>query len=304
MKLLKELCSVLGVSGDESRIKRFIFDYVTSESDNWLVKPKVISGEDFQENIILVFGEPKLASYCHIDTIGFSTRYENQLVPVGGPVTESGFKLVGEDALGFIECELVVDDENRLFHDFKRPIQRGTNLSFKTDFIETKNYVQSNYLDNRLGVYAMLKAAEKIENGVIVFSTWEEHGGGSVPYLCRYLYEQFKISKSLISDITWVTDGVKHGDGVAISLRDRNIPRKNYLDKILELTEESGVPYQLEVEASGSSDGRELQQSPYPIDWCFIGAAESNVHSPKEKVHKSDISSMIELYQYLFKYLK
>ena len=52
-----------------------------------------------------------------------------------------------------------------------------------------------------------------------------------------------------------------------------------------------------------ASDGRELQLSPYPWDWCFIGAAEENVHTPFEKVHKKDIEGMVKLYQVLMKEL-
>ena len=44
-------------------------------------------------------------------------------------------------------------------------------------------------------------------------------------------------------------------------------------------------------------------KSPFPVDWCFIGAAEQNVHSPKEKVHKDDIKSMVEIYEMLMKEL-
>ena len=117
------------------------------------------------------------------------------------------------------------------------------------------------------------------------------------------MVEDHGVYQALISDITWVTDGVKPGDGPAISLRDRNIPRKAFLDKILKLAAVSGLPYQMEVEGMGSSDGRELQQSPYPIDWCFIGAAEQHVHSPEEKVHRLDIDGMIDLYKYLMKRL-
>ena len=57
------------------------------------------------------------------------------------------------------------------------------------------------------------------------------------------------------------------------------------------------------VEKSGGSDGTELQKIPYPIDWCFVGAAEDFVHSPNEKVHKKDIESMLEAYKTLMKEL-
>jgi putative aminopeptidase FrvX len=87
---------------------------------------------------------------------------------------------------------------------------------------------------------------------------------------------------------------------VAISLRDRLIPRRTFINKILKVAEQSGVSFQLEVESSGSSDAREINASAYPVDWCFIGAPEENVHSPREKVYKFDILSMLEMYQVLF----
>ena len=107
----------------------------------------------------------------------------------------------------------------------------------------------------------------------------------------------------MISDITWVTKGVKAGKGVVISLRDSAIPRKSYVNKIIDITKTTNIPFQLEVESSGGSDGNEIQSSRYPIDWCFIGAAEQNVHSPKEKVHKQDIKSMLKIYELLMKEL-
>ncbi len=91
--------------------------------------------------------------------------------------------------------------------------------------------------------------------------------------------------------------------GVAISMRDSLIPRRSYVNKIIELAKASGIPYQLEVEGSGGSDAKELQMAEYPWDWCFIGAPEDHVHTPDEKVHKQDIEAMLSLYEYLMKKL-
>lgn len=303
MELLKTLCRIQAPSGNESPLKEFIIKYVKENQANWACQPEIIHGDDFQDCLILKFGKPRTAVYAHMDSIGFTVRYEDQLVPIGSPGASSGYVLVGEDVLGPIECELVVDGNNNLRYKFGRPINRGTNLVFKSHFVEDGEYVQSCYLDNRLGVYNCLRLAEDLENGALVFSCWEEHGGGSVPYLVKFLFEKFNIRQSLISDITWVTDGIHPGKGVVISMRDKNIPRKSFIDKIIHIADSSGVDYQLEVEGSGSSDGREIQVSPYPVDWCFIGAAEENVHSPQEKVYKKDIHNMIALYGKLLKEL-
>lgn len=302
MKLLKELCNIHSPSGGEAPIRDFLLSYIEAEKGSWLTAPEIIHGDEFQNCIILKFGTPKTAVFSHIDSIGYTVRYQDQLVPIGGPHAPSGTKLVGEDSLGPIECELVADDHS-LHYKFGRGIDAGTELTYKCDFRESEEEITSCYLDNRLGVYNALKLAETLENGVIVFSCWEEHSGGSVPFLIKYIYEQWQVRQALISDITWVTEGVHPGKGVAISMRDKNIPRKEFVNKIIDLAQQTDIPFQLEVEGSGSSDGREIQLSPYPIDWCFIGAAEKNVHSPDETVHKNDIQSMIDMYIHLMKTL-
>ncbi len=302
-KLLKDLCEIHAPSGEEVHMKKFLKAHIEKEQKDWKVQPQLIEEEEFQDNLILVFGKPTTAVFAHMDSIGFTVRYQNQLIPIGGPDVETGYKLIGKDGLGLIKCTLEVNEENQLFYKFGRAIERGTSLTFEDDFRNSKEYIQSCYLDNRLGIYNCLKLAETLENGMIVFSCWEEHGGGSVPIIAKFMYEKYKIKQALISDITWITEGVVHGKGVAISMRDRNIPRQSFVNKIISIAEESEIPYQLEVESGGSSDGRELQQSPYPIDWCFVGAPEDHVHSPNEKVHKKDIESMLALYQLLMKKL-
>jgi putative aminopeptidase FrvX len=300
-KLLKQLCEVHAPSGNEIAMKKFLLEYIQKNKKKWKVKPEIIEGDDFQECVILRFGEPRTAIFTHMDSIGFTVRYFNQLLPIGSPDAEMGTKLVGEDSLGPIECELEYDKENHAFYKFDRQIERGTELTYKIDFVESKNFIQSAYLDNRLGIYNSLNVAEKLQDGVIAFSCWEEHGGGSVPYLAKFIHETWSIRQALISDITWISDGVEPGKGVAISMRDRNIPRKSYVNRIIDIARKRKVDYQLEVEGSGSSDGRELQTSPHAFDWCFVGAPEQNPHTPHEKVHKHDIKSMIDLYGWLMK---
>ena len=302
MKLLKKLCSIHAPSGEENNISEFIIEYVNSNMQNWKVKPKIFSGDGFQDSIILSFGQPKTAIYAHMDSIGFTVKYNNEIIKIGGPVVKNGIELVGSDSKGKVEGKIIKKNE-KIFIDFKREIDRGTSLIFKMNFKEGKDYIQSSYLDNRLGVWNALKVAENLENGIIVFSCWEEHGGGSVGFLTNFIHTKYNISQALISDITWVTEGVKAGKGVVISLRDSGIPRRSFVNKIITVAKSHNINYQLEVESSGGSDGNEIQRSPYPIDWCFIGAAEQNVHSPKEKVHKDDIKSMVEIYEMLMKEL-
>ena len=294
------MCAIHSPSGNEVAMKEFILDYIKANQKNWKHKPKVIHGKGFQDNIMLVFGKPRTAIFAHTDSIGFTVRYGKQLVKIGGPRIEKGYELVGSDSKGKCEATLnVVKD--MMEYKAKRNFDTGTELVFKPNWREDKEYVQCCYMDNRLGCYNALKVAETLKDGVIVFSTWEEHGGGSVSYLQKYLVDNYKISQALISDISWISDGVFPAKGPVISMRDSLIPRRAYIDKIIGIAKKHKVAFQLEVEGSGGSDAKELQMAENVWDWCFVGAAEQFVHTPNEKVHKKDIDGMIELYKALMK---
>jgi putative aminopeptidase FrvX len=305
-ELVKTMCAIHAPSGNEVRMKEFVLNYIEKNKKNWKHQPKVIQGKGFQDNIILIFGKPRTAVFAHLDSIGFTVRYGKQLVKIGGPVCKTGFELVGTDSKGTQTVTLQITEKNgmrELSYKGKRDFETGTELVFKQAWVETNTHIQSCYLDNRLGVYNALKVAETLKDGAIVFSTWEEHGGGAVAYLQKYLYEKYKITQGLISDISWISDGVFSGKGPVISMRDSLIPRRSYIERIIKIAEKNKATYQLEVEGSGGSDAKELQMSENPWDWCFIGAGEEGVHSPLEKVHKDDIENMIRLYEVLMKEL-
>tara|TARA_B100002052_G_scaffold179913_1_gene163767 strand:+ start:18186 stop:19094 length:909 start_codon:yes stop_codon:yes gene_type:complete len=302
MELLKKLCKIHAPSGEEEVLRDFLIDYIKNNQSNWKTKPTLYFGKGFQDNLILVFGKPNVAVFAHMDSIGFTVKYNNEIIKIGGPKTNEGITLIGKDSKGDIEGKIFKKDK-KIYIEFDRIIDRGTSLTYKIDFRENDDFIQSAYIDNRLGIYNTLEIAKNIENGILVFSTWEEHGGGSVGYLGKFIQEKYNVSKALISDITWITEGVKHGKGCVISLRDSGIPRKSFVNKIINIIKANKIPFQLEVEDAGGSDGNGLQKSDYPWDWCFIGAAEDNVHSPDEKVHKKDIESMIKIYNLLLKEL-
>jgi putative aminopeptidase FrvX len=291
--LLKTMCAIHAPSGNEVAMKDFLLNYIEKEKGNWKHQPVIYAGDDFQDCIILVFRKPRTAIFAHIDSIGFTVRYDKQLVKIGGPRTDIGFNLVDEKG----NEAMLSSTKDALTYKSKHKFERGAELTFKPNWRETKEYVQCCYMDNRLGVYNALKVAETLKDGAIVFSCWEEHGGGSVSYLQKFLQEKYSIKQALISDITWITEGVTHGKGAAISMRDSLIPRRSYVNKVIAIAKKHKIPFQLEVEGSGGSDAKELQMAAYPWDWCFVGAPEDNVHSPDEKVHKADIESMIALYK-------
>jgi len=304
MNLLEDLCAIHSPSGNEGAISHFLLAHVEKEKKDWNTPPKIFSGKGFQDCVVLVFGKPRTAVFAHIDTVGFTVGYNNGLIPIGSPSVEDGQALTGSDSKGPIEASLRVEKKSETFRlDFEREVDRGTDLCFKAEFREAGDFIQTPYLDNRLGVWNALQIARTLEDGILCFSCWEEHGGGSVGFLSRLIFEDFGVDQALIGDVTWVTEGVKAGEGVAISHRDRSVPRRNFIDRIREIAASSDIPHQLEAEGSGGSDGAEIQRSPYPIDWCFVGPPTFDSHTPHERVHKSDIESTVKLYKLLMKEL-
>ncbi len=313
LTLLKKLCSIRATSGDEQNMSNFILEYIIENKDQWKSPVEIFAGDGFQESIVLVFGRPRLAVFAHLDSVGYAAAYDNRLVKIGGPKAKTGTVLVGKDSKGEISCKLKVSKDKKkdkdgkkkdIFeYEFDRPIDRGTTLTYKPDWREDEESIQCCYLDNRVGVWNALKLCENAENITIAFTTYEEHGGGTAQFIGRFLYKSMTCRQALISDVSLVSEGIKHKDGVVISMRDKGIPRQKFLRHVIALAESSGVQYQLEVEDAGGSDANQIQSSSYPWDWCFIGAAEANYHTPDEKIHKKDLQAMVDLYQYLAKKL-
>ncbi|HKK39011.1 MAG TPA: M20/M25/M40 family metallo-hydrolase [Cryomorphaceae bacterium] len=305
-ELLKKLCAIPSTAGDEGRMKDFILDYFAKNSQHFKVTPKVYSGAGFQDMVIAIFGEPRTAVLAHTDTVGFTVAYKKELYKIGNPKAKEGSLLVGEDSKGKIECTLKIEKkkskkakEEVFKYEASRTIEPGTNLTYAPDWSESKKYVKSAYLDNRLGVWNALELGRTLRDGALVFTTYEEHGGGGAQFAGKFLQDNFGVQQALISDVTLLSESIKHNKGVAISMRDRGIPRRSFVNRIIEIAKENEVKYQLEVEKAGGSDGNALQDSPYAWDWCFIGPPEDNYHRPGEKVHKEDMAEMQKLYKAL-----
>ena len=183
MELLKTLCNIHAPSGEELALSEFLLNYINTNKSTWSVQPTIYHGEGFQDCIVLVFGKPTTAIFAHMDSIGFTVKYDNEIVKIGGPVTTEGITVIGEDSQGKIEEHIIhkEDDEgNKSLHIGGRLVDRGTSLTFKPDFRESDDFVQCCYMDNRLGVWNALKTAETLENGIILFfvlgRTWRWFG--------------------------------------------------------------------------------------------------------------------------------
>ena len=80
MKLLKQLCEIHAPAGSEFKMTEFLLDYIDKNKGSWKVQPEIISGDGFQDCILLVFGKPTTAIFAHMDSIGYTIGYNNNLI--------------------------------------------------------------------------------------------------------------------------------------------------------------------------------------------------------------------------------
>lgn len=301
-ELLKQLCGIAAPSSDEGRLASFIVEYVEANSDTWRHKPHIVYGEDFQDCVMLVWGKPRTAIFAHMDSVGYMVGYDKSLVPIGSPRCEEGTELVGMQDDAEVSC-ILRDADGDLTYESEVELERGTLLTYKPDYTENEGFIESPFLDNRVGVYVALCLAKTMSNGAIVFTTGEETRSGNAKFCWRYLYKSYHSHNALIADITWITDGIEYAKGCVVSLKDSYVPRKAFVDTILKIAKRADIAIQREVETAGGSDGSNLQQIPYAVNWCFVGAPQEFPHTPKEKINKSDIDSMYLLYKELMESL-
>lgn len=295
MNLLKELCAIHAPSSEEYRVRDFIIEFVRKHSTTWEQTPELFYGDGYQDCLILKFGNPTHAIMAHMDSNGFMAAYSNELTTIGSPAPNEGGVIRNERN----ETRNIYYDNQLKEWQLKDDcnIESGSTWTWNPFFSQKTEYVESPFLDNRLSIYVLLKIASQLSNVALAFSTYEEmtHGGTS-DMLAKIMFEKWQVDKILIADITWVTPFVRAGEGVVLSYRDVGVPRRKFRGEIEALMRSTNIPYQIEIEKSGGSDGTVISSSVYPIDWIFIGAPEINPHGNIEKVHKSDIDSMMKMY--------
>jgi putative aminopeptidase FrvX len=291
--LLRALIETPGPSGDESAVAALVV--------TWARQVPGVRLWQLGDSVLALKGAPRVAVFAHLDTTGFTLGPEKRLFRIGGPAPVDRTRVKcrlpsGETLRGRVRVQ-EEPREFRLTKAKKAPL--GSRWVYDTPVEFEDGWVHAPYLDNRAGVWNALRVLARAPDVAVAFTAGEEHGGWGARACARVLSEQHGLSVALISDITWDTEHVKCGEGVALSLRDQTLPRQRLVEYVLVLAERSGVRWQREVESSGGSDGAGVDGSGTGMDWIFIGAPEKEAHSPRESLLLSDLGAMTDLCVYL-----
>jgi putative aminopeptidase FrvX len=291
---LSALVAVEGTSGDEGAIADLITD--------WTAPLSGIQSRRVQDNLIVWRGQPQVALFAHLDTIGFTLGYDRELVRIGGPHVVGG-ELLRSSRNGRIHRGRLAKRGDDWVLEGAADAPTGSRWVYDAPLELDGILVRGPYLDNRAGVWSALEVLRMGEEVAVAFTANEEHSGRGAATCARWLYDELQIEQALISDITWHTRYIRRGRGPVVSLRDRNVPRQAYLDQVLAAAEASGIPFQREIETDGSSDGCSIERSGVPMDWVFVGAPEESSHTPTEVLDLNDLREMARLTAFLVRAL-
>ena len=292
LDLLWELLAQDSPAGDEGPLTDWLESWLRQETPEAAV-------ERLGDSLVVTRGAaPKVAVFAHLDTTGWTLGYDKQLIRIGGPAGKPGdaVRPVRRPDAG---CTLAQRKDGTWKVSGSLDAAPGSRVVYAAVPELKDDQITAPYLDNRAGIWAALHVLKSCPSVVLALSVQEETGSHGAGVTARRLYETHGITQALIADLTWDTKHIKRGQGVAVSLRDSRVPRQSYLNRVLALAEQSGLPFQREIESSGGSDGAGIDRSGVPIDWVFVGAPEKAPHTSRERVHTGDLQSMAALLVYL-----
>ncbi len=327
-ELLRKLVVTPGISGREERIRevvaeqlRPLVDEVRCDRLGSLVGVRRGSG-------------PRVMLSAHIDSIGFLVSHIDdrgflRLAPVGGfdprTLVQQRVLVQGkQDLVGLVSppgkpIHLLTPEEREkapkleeLFVDLMLPAEEVKELVSIGDPVTllrephvTDRAFASHYLDDRLGVYAMIQALREAQNTqaeIYAVASVQEEVGLRGARTSAYGVEP---DMAIALDITIAGD-IPGGDpaaqvtaigaGAAICVMDAGaISDPRLVQRFKEVAEEHGITYQMEILPRGATDAGGIQQSRGGVPVITISLPVRYVHTVNEMAYVLDIDATVAL---------
>lgn len=318
MNLLKNLCEQCAVSGSENNLFSLIKGEIEGYADEIYT--------DALNNIVVhkKGNGKKLMLSAHTDEIGVMVNYieENgflRFALVGGVDVYGALYQRVRFANG-IEGTVCFENKTDIKKDLKpqnmyidigaqskdealKLVSYGDTACFVGGFVDRENTVVSKALDNRAGVFILIKLIQKLQRSpfdmYFVFSSQEElgmRGARSATY-------EIEPDVAIAIDVTDTGDTpgcntleVALGCGVAIKVMDKSVITDRYLREALVCcAKENDIPYQFEILTFGGTDAGAMQTVKSGARTGAVSVPVRYVHSTCETASKKDIEACIDL---------
>lgn len=316
-KLLKDLVSIYGPSGNEERVVEYIKNEIKDYVDEMHVDNlgNLIARKKGNGSKVMISG--------HMDQIGLMvTDIDDKgyirVTNIGGinPFVTIGERFEFENGMiGIASCE-PVEDKNKLklekiFLDIgatsKEEAQEKVNIGdmcvYYSEYYENDKISVGRAMDDRIGCFVMIESLKNLKENnndlYFVFSTQEEVG------LRGARTSAYSINPDLgiAVDITGSGDtpgakrfAVKLHDGAAIKVRDNSMLTHPKVKKLMiDTAKENDIKYQIEVLEFGGTDAGAIHLTREGVPSGTISIPTRYVHSAHETISKDDVISCIDL---------
>jgi len=328
--LLSELTETSGTPGQEERVRDVVRDRLPPDVDavrtdamgNLVATVEGATNTDFE---VLVA--------AHMDEIGFVVRHVHddgfvQVDTLGGwdprilraeratVHTEDG------DLPGVIGSPPPHTDQNPymrdrdevrdVFIDLGLPsddvddrVDVGDRVTLRQPLERVGDLVSGKAIDNRVSVYALLRAVEETDPDVTVHfvaTTQEEVGLRGADAIGFDLDPDLALNldTTVANDIpqfVYEEDYVTElGEGVAVKFKDGVvIPNPKVIDHLLDVAADEEIDHQREVLTAGGTDTGPLQRTHGATPVGAISTPTRYLHTPTEAAHVDDIAGVVAL---------
>jgi len=313
---LEKLSSIIGVSGYEENICKFIVEYIDKFVDNIEIdnigniivkiegkkdkkkKIMIISHMDevgLQVTSILNDGRLKVKS---LGSLKITNLYMQRIVfrnnEQGIVYCDNNINNIGIRDIG----ELVIDCGYSSYLEAVNKISLGEVGTFLNNYREGYNTIIGKALDNRIGCSILIKIIEEklqYDNDIyFVFTSKEEIGLKGA----RVATNNIKPDIAVVID-TISTEYIKNiaiGNGVAIKISDSlSICNEKLVNKLKEISNTKNILTQFEVTDCGASELGVIDESGNGVKVCGLSIPIMYGHTANCLANKKDINSCLQL---------
>ncbi len=329
---LKDLSNLIGVSGDENKVREYIIENIKDKCEYKIDNLGNIIAFKKGKNKI----EKKIMFAAHMDEVGMIVNYINddgtlKISPVGGLdaevvigrsviVSKNNMKgVIGSKAVHNLSSEekksspkfdnLYVDIGSQSKEETDKYINLGDTVAFMPNFMEFgDDKIKSKALDDRIGCAIMLDLiSDELEyDAYFAFTVQEELGLRGARTATYDIEPDFAIvlETTTASDIPSVSEEkvvCKLGKGAVVSYMDRStIYDKELYSLAFEISKSNNILCQTKTAVVGGNDSGAIHISRKGVRTIAISAPSRYLHSPASVVKKSDLISCENLAKMLF----
>jgi tetrahedral aminopeptidase len=184
-------------------------------------------------------------------------------------------------------------------------IKVGDVAVFERPFLDLGNRLVAKSMDDRIGVAVLVETLRQVKNTphqlFFVFSTQEEVGVRGATTAAYGIDPDLGLSVDVTGTgdtprRTKVRMEVSLGKGPAIKVRDGGmLADRRVVDWMVRGAEKLGLPYQLEILESGSTDARAMQLTHAGVPAGCLSIPARYIHSPSEMVDFNDVKQAVQL---------